>query len=275
MAVKRTLRAAFLAAAALIALLSGYFLLKSPSHERAWKREYAELPSVAIAGDRVTVTKVRDFSYGEDGTVTEARYHDVTVALSDLTSVWYGLSHFYDHGFAHTFLSFGFADGRYLVISVEARQERGESYGPLKGLLRNYELIYVVGEERDIIGVRTHIRKERVLLYELNLDAARVRRLFLQMLDDVDRIYRRPVFYNTLTDNCTTNIVKNADNISTLQRLFDYRILLPGYSDGLAVDIGAIATDLPLDELRESARLDPRGIALDAPDFSTRIRRRP
>ena len=271
----RMRRASLLAVGAPVALLAGSLLLKSPSHERAWKQEYAELPSVDIAGDRVAVTKVRDFSYGDDGTVIEARYHDTTVLLSNLASVWYGISHFEDFGLAHTFLSFGFADGRYLVISVEARQEMGESYGPLKGLMRNYELIYVVGEERDIIGLRTHVRKERVLLYELALSATRARRLFLQMLENIDRIYRQPAFYNTLTDNCTTNIVKNAERISTLQKLFDYRILLPGYSDGLAVDIGAIATDLPLDELRESARLDPRGIALDAPDFSTRIRRRP
>lgn len=273
MTFKRTCFTATLALSVVIAVSTGYLLLKTPSHDRSWKKEYAELPSVERAGDSATIRNVRDFSYGDDGTIVEARYHDVSVSLGDLTSVWYGISHFQDYGLAHTFLSFGFGDGRYLAISVEARQEIGESYGPIDGLLRSYELIYLVGEERDIIGLRTHIRKERVLLYQLNLDAVRGRALLEDMLASVDRIHREPTFYNTLTDNCTTNIVQHAEGVSAFDRLTDYRILLPGYSDGLAVEIGAVVTSLPLDQLREKSRLDPQGIMLDDPDFSTRIRR--
>ena len=264
---------AILVLAAVLAGLAGYLLLKAPRHDRDWKQEYARLPTVERAADRVTVRNVRDFAYDKDGAIAEARYHDVTASFGDLTSAWYGIAHFTDYGLAHTFLSFGFSDGRYLVFSVEARQEVGEDYGVIGGLLRNYELVYVVGSERDIIGLRTHFRKNRVLLYKLSLNAARRRALFEDMLDSVAAIQARPSFYNTLTDNCTTNIVEHADELSAIQRFFDYRILFPGYSDGLALEIGAISTSLPLDRLRAASRLEPQGIALDDPDYSARIRR--
>lgn len=270
---RRIRRPATLAVGAGMATLAAVLLLKQPSHERGWKPEYARLPAVARTGDLATVTNVRDFAYRDDGTVLEARYRDETLAIAKLSSAWYGIAHFADHGLAHSFLSFGFDDGRYLAFSVEARQEFGEDYGLIGGLLRNFELIYVVGTERDIIGLRTHIRKNRVLLYELSLSAQRRRALFEDMLRSVAALQAAPSFYNTLTDNCTTNIVQHADELSAFERFFDYRILLPGYSDGLAVEIGAVATDLPLEQLRAASRLDPDGIALDDPDFSTRIRR--
>ena len=133
-----------------------------PSHDRDWKTEFAVLPKVAFAGDSMTIKNIRNFSYAADETVREASYYDGTYDLSTLTSIWYGISHFSGYGLAHTFLSFGFAGGKYLTISIEARQEVGESYHPLEGLLRRYEIMYVVADERDVIGLRTHVRGEKV-----------------------------------------------------------------------------------------------------------------
>lgn len=255
--------------------LGGWLMAKSPSHDREWKPEYRVLPSVAISGDKVTVHNIRNFSYQPDGTIKDPRYYDRTFDLSKLASAWYGISHFHDYGLAHTFLSFGFNDGHYLVISVEARQEVGESYDPLKGLLRNYELIYVLGDERDIIGLRTHIRRERVYLYELKISMDTARRVLTDMLTIARDIHEHARFYNTLTDNCTTNIVDQARNLSGFRKLLNYhRILLPGYSDALAYDLGLIRTDLPLPELRRLSLLDPGACALDDPEFSAKIRRK-
>ncbi len=264
-----------LSSAALIAFVVGsvWLAMKSPMHDRLWKTEYAQLPRVELDGDVATVRNVRNFSYDADGGVRVARYEDRSYDLASLTGVWYGISHFYDYGLAHTFLSFAFADGQYMVISVEARQEVGESYHPVTGLLRNYELIYVVGDERDIVGLRTHIRKERVYFYELRLPLATARRVLGELIERINQIHDAPEFYNTITDNCTTSLFRHAERVSTFDMYTDYRIILPGYSDALGYELGVIATDAPLDEVRARARIEPAGFGLDDPAFSAKIRK--
>ena len=254
------------------AVLALVMFLRTPALERDWKTEYAVLSEIAFDGEIVGLRNIRNFSYRPDGAIEEVAYYDGDYDLAALTSVWYGLSHFTDYGLAHSFLSFGFADGRFLAISIEGRQEVGEDYHPVSGLLRNFELVYIVADERDVIGLRTHIRKQRVYLYALTLTPADSRGLLRSLLVSVQETGRQPSFYNTLTDNCTTNIVKYADGISWLQRVFDYRVLLPGYSDRLAYELGLIATDRPLEQVREAAYLDPARTAPDDPDFSSKIR---
>lgn len=271
---KRRLVAPLLGLALLIAL-GGFAVpmsLKSPSHQRHWKPEYAVLPQAESAGDLVTIRNVRNFAYAPDGSVHNADYDDRSYDTATLSSMWYGISHFADHGLAHTFLSFGFENGEYLAISIEARQEVGESYHPIAGLLRNYELIYLAGDERDIIGLRSHIRAERVLLYRVLVDQASVRQMFRNMVERINEINEAPEFYNTLTDNCTTGILRYAKRLSVFDRYFDYRVLLPGYSDEVIYDLGVFATHLPLEELREQAWIDPAVTAIDDPEFSRRIR---
>ncbi len=271
---KRRAVATLLGLALLIAL-GGFAVpmwLKSPSHQRDWKPEYAVLPQAEKAGDLVTIRNVRNFSYDPDGGLRNADYDDRSYDTSTLVSMWYGISHFSDYGLAHTFLSFGFENGEYLAISIEARQEVGESYHPIAGLLRNYELIYLAGDERDIIGQRSHIRGERVLLYQVLVDEASVRQMFRNMVERINEIGEAPEFYNTLTDNCTTSILRYAERLTIFDRYFDYRVLLPGYSDEVAYDLGVLSTERPLAELREKARIDPAVTAVDDPDFSRKIR---
>lgn len=250
-----------------------FVLLRAPSHNRDWKIEYAILPKVAVAGDLVTVRNIRNFTYAPNGTVLKASYYHRTYDVSTLTSVWYGISHFYGFGLAHTFLSFGFEGDRYLALSIEARQEIGESYHPINGLLRDYELMYVVGDERDIVGLRTHSRSEKVYLYRINVSKEVAKEFLFAMFQTVNDIYSRPQFYNTLTDNCTTSILKHAKKVSFWDRNFNYKALLPGYSDELAYDLGVISNDRSLQELRERAFIDPGRIAIDDPQFSLRIRK--
>ena len=262
-----------LAAVVAVASMVGFVLLKTPSHDRNWKTEHARLPVAEFEEQRVTVRNVRNFSYNPDGGIREAEYFDHTYDLGKVTELWYGISHFYGYGLAHTFLSFGFADGARLVLSIEARQEIGETYRPLTGLFRNYELIFVIADERDVIGVRTHVRGERVYLYRIKANLEYIRRFLRIMLDRVNGIQTRPEFYNTIIDNCMTGILEHVEGLSWFDIFFDYRVLLPGYSDEVAYELGILVGDGSLAELRAAARLDPARTAIDDQDFSDKIRR--
>jgi hypothetical protein len=142
-------------------------ILRVPSHDRDWRPGHARLPNVTLAGDRVSIEGFRDFSYGPGGTPSETRYQEESYRLSEIESLWYGISHFGPFGLAHTFLSVGFADGRYLALSIEV-------YNPLLGLFGAYELIIVAGSERDVIGLRSHRRGERVYLYRIDVPKASI-----------------------------------------------------------------------------------------------------
>lgn len=264
------------ASVSILALCGAAFALfltaKSPSHARNWKTEYKVLPAIEFDGSRMTVRNIRNFAYSPDREIQEIRYYDRTFDLNALESAWYGISHFAGLGLAHTFLSFGFQNGEFVTVSVEARLEVAESYHPVTGLFRNYELAYVIGDERDIIGLRTHIRKEKVYLYRLEIDTATAGRVFREMLETADRVYRTPRFYNTLFDNCTTNLIDLAKNLSFFEKYFDYRILLPGFSDELAYEKEVVRTDVPLEQLRESSLLDSKACQIEDPDFSEKMR---
>lgn len=248
-------------------------MFRSPSHDRNWAQSQAVLPSIAFDGPLATVRNVRNFRYDAAGAVTDPGYEDRTYDLSQVTSVWYGIAHFSSFdGLAHSFLSFEFADGQYLALSIEARREEGVRYNPFYGLFRAYEIIYVLADERDVIGLRSHIEGNRVLLYPMQMGAADGGELLRILLSEADEITRTPRFYNTLTDNCITGITDHSKRISFWRRTFDYRILLPGYSDDLAFDIGSLWPGVSLEEARRRATIDPDSGPIDSPQFSVQIR---
>jgi len=272
---KRRLRVALFVLTGALVVTVLVVQMRSPNSEGDWQTVHSVLPLAEIEGERLTIRNLRNFTYGDDGAVSEARYEDRSYNLSDLQSVWYGLSHFGPLGLAHSFLSFGFADGDYLALSVEARLETHQSYSPFLGLMRAYELIYVAADERDVIGLRSHVRGEEVLLYPIEVEPARAKELLLIMLGTMNELYERPRFYNTLLDNCTTNILQHAERLTNWDLYTDYRVILPGYSDALAYQIGAIANDLPLTQARDRARIDANGVGPRNPLFSRAIRSLP
>ena len=147
---------------------------------------------------------------------------------------------------AHVFLSFGFANGEHVAISVEARRQRGERYSPLRGLFRCYELIYIVGEESDLIGLRANVRHEPVYIYPVKADATQARQLFISMLRRADRLRTAPEFYQTLTNTCSSNLLEHVNALRRTPIGTDWRIVLTGFSDELAAEWGplVIAGDL-------------------------------
>jgi hypothetical protein len=232
------------------------------------------LPRVAFDGRLVHVRGVRDFRHDAPGGPAAA-YDDRTYDLDRLDRVWYVLSPFGTgwRGPAHSFLTFGFADSAFVSISVEARRPEGAAFSPVKGALRRFELMYVIGDERDVIGLRALTWDDPVHLYPMRATPEQARELFVEMLKRAQEIERRPEFYNTFTNNCATNILAPVNLIATRRIPYGMDVLFPGYSDRLAHRLGLIDTELPLDEARERFRINERArAAADDPDFSLRIR---
>lgn len=258
--------------AAGVLLLSAYYLFTSPTNSGPWKALYQRLASAEIAGDQVVITNFRRARYDAAGEPENIRWQERRVDLSALQDVWYGISVFAEPGLAHTFLSFDFGDGDPVVISVEARQRPDQEYAPVAGLLDRFHLIYVIADERDIIGLRSHLRREEVFFQPLSFSRERAVTLFLSMLQRANSLAGQPEFYNTLTSNCTNSLLRDTD-FPAWRRYLDWRILLPGYSDHVAYEFGILDQRYSLDQLRAAARIDPASFPLEAPDLSARIRK--
>ncbi len=250
--------------------------VRRPSYAHSYRPEQALLPSIAIDGSRVHIDHVRTFRYGPDSSV-EPGYAERVYDLDRIRRVWFGVSPFAGlwRGPAHTFVSFEFADSVFIGISVEARKETGEDYSPFAGALRNYELMYVIADEPDLVGLRAVTWRDPVYLYPGRASPEQVRRLFLAMLRRAQELEHRPEFYNSVTDNCTTNIARAINEVTPGRVGWNYALALPGYSDRLALRLGLLDTDLPLDSARAHFRVDERARAVtpaDSAAFSTLIR---
>ena len=259
------------------ALLGGGLLWTraEPSGSGSFVAEHARQAEVVIDGGQVTIRNFRDFIHHSADSAT-IRYVERTFDLGDVETVWYVLTPFSDdwRGPAHSFLSFGLADSSFVAVSVEARRERGEDYSMVGGLLHRYEVHYVIGSELDLIGLRAVHRDPAVLVYPMRATAEAARALLEDMLRRAERLRHAPEFYNTLLNNCTTNILDHVNTIAPGDPIpWGPRILLPGYSDQLAYERGLIDTELSLEEARARFRVNERArLHAGRPDFSRRIR---
>jgi hypothetical protein len=257
--------------AALYLAVLAWWIAIPPSHDRNWRPEVAVMPRVTIDGDRVRLTGVRNFDYRSRNDFT-VRYEEREVSLSHLTALDFYVSYWSEGAVGHTFVSFIFDNAPPLSISIETRPEVGESFAPVASLFKQFELIYVVGDERDLVGVRTNHRGEQVFLYRLNTSADDARRLLLVYLARINELADRPEFYHLLSNSCTINIVRYANAVGRPGR-FDIRHLLNGFIDSYLYHSGRVDTTLPFDELRQRSRINEAAQAADgAPDFSQRIR---
>ena len=249
------------------------FLIKQPSNDRDWNTDQQILPHAEIYGSEITIFNIRNINYRTE-TDFDIRYYYKTFDLEKIQTVDYVVEPFEDwRGPAHTFLSFGFENDEYIAISVEIRKEKGESFSPWKGLLREYELMYVIADEKDVIKLRTNFRKDDVYLYPIKTSKEKIQELFLDMIAKTNELKENPEFYNTLTSTCTTNIVTHVNKIIENPIGFSYKILLPGFSDELALEHGLIDTNLSLEEAREKFQINDLAEKYgNAPDFSVKIR---
>ncbi|WP_456269198.1 DUF4105 domain-containing protein [Kushneria sp. AK178] len=246
-----------------------------PHGDRDWADDMAHLPRAEIQGDRVTIDNVRHFDWHTRDRYTQ-RWEQRTYDLSELESTDLIVSYWMGPAIAHTLVSFGFADGRQLVFSVEIRRQRGETFSAIGGFFKQFELALIAADERDIVRTRSNVRHEDVYLYRVALPDDAARKLFLAYLDQADELRDTPAFYNTLTSNCTTLV------FDMVQRIIpglpgDYRLLLSGYLPGYLYDLDALDTSRSMDELKSRGYINFRAQAADnqghtAPGFSAMIR---
>lgn len=257
---------------ALLVLLLAWLGIR-PRNDRDWHPYQQVLAHAEFQGDSVVIRDLRNFRFAAEGGFTPG-YEDRTLRLQDLDSLWFVLSPFSEwKGPAHTMLSFGFGS-EYVTVSIEARKEAGEAYSPWKGLLKRYELMYVVGDERDLVGLRTEQYGDDVYLYPVRATPEQARALFLEMMQEANALYERPKFYNSILSACGSGIARHVNRIAGKRAIpLSYKVLLPAYSDELLMDLGLIETDLPLPEARAAHRINGRAAgAAGREDFSRIIR---
>lgn len=258
---------------AAIVLMMGWWSTIKPSHERVWADDVARMVTGRVQDSVVTLDQVRNFDWRSDTDYTQ-RWEQRQYDLNQLQSVDVALSYWMGPAIAHTLVSFGFADGRYLTFSIEIRKERGESFDAIAGFFKRFETVLIAADERDILRVRTNVRGEDMYLYRLKMPPEAMRSLFLSYLDEGTVLKREPRFYNTLIANCTTIVFEMARRIDPGLPL-DWRLLASGYLDRYLFDIGALAGQGGFDSLRQQAHITGKARAADKEvDFSGRIRPR-
>ena len=247
----------------------------TPSNERDWRPELARTPRAQIDGQLYRLTNIRNNSYlSEDEYVVV--YLDRQIRLDQIQSVDFVVAPFVKAPkLAHTILSFGLDDGSYLAISVEVRKELGEKYSPVLGLGRKYELAYVLSDERDVIRLRTEHHGANVYVYPTVVNPQQAQALFADVIERMNRLADHPEFYNSITNNCTTNLAGHVNEVSPGKINYGWKVLLPGLSAEYAYELGLLDNRIPFEDLTSISQVNSLAKEhFDDPDFSQRIRSR-
>jgi hypothetical protein len=254
-----------------VVLVGLWWVTIAPSNSRDWSPDVARTARAVFVDSSVSIQNVRNFKYRSESDY-DPHWETRTYDLDRIRGVDLFLSFWGPTQIAHTIVSWDFDDGQHLAISIETRKEKGESYSALRGFFRQYELYYVVADERDLIGLRTNYRGEQVYLYHIRASASQARALLVDYLGEINQLAEHPQWYNALTQNCTTTIRGHAQNVGAGGRL-DWRLLANGRLDQLLYERGEINTRLPFDKLRARSNITANAKAAgDSPDFSSRIR---
>ena len=256
------------------ALALGWWLSIEPTNDRDWTAETARLAHATIEGNLVHVNNIRNFTYRTETDFIPA-YYNKTFDLNKLDSVDLYAVYWMGPAIAHTMISFGFGEEDFLVVSIEARKEKGEGYSTIKGFFRQYELIHIVGDERDLVRLRTNVRNnppEQVYRYTVGGPTEKARNFFLAYIDAINQQYLQPQFYNTLLTNCT-NVIWMHSRINPDHLPFSWKVLASGYLPEYLYEMDVIENSLPFAELERRAHVNPRARAVgDVVDFSRLIR---
>ncbi len=248
-----------------------------PSNDRNWQVDASKIAYASIEGDLVTVHDIRNFSYHSEFDYSPD-YYDKTFDLNKLEGVDLFAVYWMGPAIAHVIMSFDFGENNHLAVSIEARKEEGEGYSTIKGFFRQYELMYIVADERDVIGLRTNYRKdppEHVYRYRIKAPKENIKHLFLKYVERINELYETPVFYNSLLHNCTTTIWLNSQEVNPDHVPFSWKILVSGYLPEYLYEADRLDQQLPFAKLRDQAYVNPllKGREI-SPLFSSIIRPR-
>lgn len=244
-----------------------------PASNRDWDPSVAVLPSVTFNGDYITVHNLRNFDYITKNEFIP-RYEDRSYDLNKLKRLDFIVSRWSDNpGIAHTMLSFCFGENDYLCVSVEVRKARDQTYEIIPGIFKQYELIYVLADERDLIRLRTNYRKERVYIYPTTVSPRKTRELLIDILEGANRLNAHPQFYRAIGRNCTTTLVRHINHIAEIPMEWSRGLIMNGYSDELAYQDGYISHALPFPETRQLHMVTEIAQPyIHSPEFSSEIR---
>ena len=260
---------------ALVGIGTAIFISRTdPSLVGNWAPDQAVMPSIHfLKKNKVRINNIRDINYRTTQDFDLA-FYDRTINLDDVESAWLIISPFGSFGVAHTFVSFGLKDGTFLSISIEIRRKKGKQFNAVKAFFRQFEMMYVIADESDVIKVRTNTIKATVRLFPIQTEKKCIQAVFVDMLKRADKLSIEPEFYNTLWNNCTTNIIKHARRFSDKPiPLWDIRYLLPENIDKIAYKLNMIDTHLSYEAAREHFDITELAQASeDAKDFSNAIR---
>jgi hypothetical protein len=246
--------------------------VRTPSHDREWETGQEKLPRIVFEEDVFTIENLRDFTW-TGSFEAEENYIEDSFDLREMDSVDVIISHFSDfEGLAHIFLSFGFTDGRHISISLETRREKGEKFSPFWGLLDQFEIIYVVATDQDLIGLRTGHRNERVYVYPTVATPVQAQELFVRLARNINDVYEEPVMYNTLFRNCTNAITREVEAMTTLDFPITYKGILPGFFDEVLYEVGVIDASKPFEEVKRGSLVNNALVDEDRDNFAVHVR---
>lgn len=252
-----------------------WFSIK-PTNNRNWQPDNAETANADINGDQVTIHNVRNCDYRTETDYTcqwETRSFNLSnLRGADIFITWWGPTLI-----AHPIVSYDFGDQGHVPMSIETRDEVGQSYSAIRGFYRQYMLTYIVSDERDVVRLRTNFRHdpdEEVYLFRTTVKPELAQKIFLSYLRRANELHQSPEWYNALTNNCTTNIDVSASHARGRGTVWDWRVLLNGKMDEMMYEHGTLVTGgLPLPALKAQAHINPAAHAADgSPDFSRLIR---
>lgn len=248
-----------------------WWLSIEPRNDRDWQPDVAQLARAELRGEQLRFRNLRNFDYRSESDYT-ARWEERSFDLPKLRGLDLSIVYWGSPYIAHTILSWDFEGGPPLAISIETRKQKGESYSALRGFFRQFELYYVVSDERDVVRLRTNFRGEQVYLYRLRTPPARARALLLDYVAAINGLADKPVFYNALTDNCTTAIRLHANHAIEVIPL-NWKWIANGFLDEWLYEHGVISRALPFAALKQASLINARALAAgDGADFSVRIR---
>ncbi len=242
-----------------VAALALNWALARPSHDRAWRAEYARLPEVERLSDRVRLRNVRNWDYAPDGTPRARDWIDVEIDPAKLTGTYFLMEPFGSvDAIAHTMLAFAFEDGSAYVASIEARREEDESYDAVKAaVLPVFEYMFVWTTERDMYGNSEFVAGDALYMYELNLPPDQQRAVLDAMLAGTADLAARPRFYNTLFSNCTNVLARTINDVNKGAVPFHMAWYLPGYADEFLFERGFLKRAGGFARTRDAAHISP------------------
>jgi hypothetical protein len=247
----------------------------NPSNDRSWVNDNARTSYCEINGDEVILYNVRDFRWRTTRDYDE-RWTERRFRISDCTKIWFVLEYFYPEQkpIAHTIFSFEFADGTRLACSIEVRREKGEKFSPIRGLMREFEIMYVWATESDVVGVRSRCRDSETHLFEgVILGEGNQCRILESYLRRSNKLHDEPEWYNSILNNCTTNIVRHVNEVYPGRVPRALAVILPGLSPKLLRRNNLVRLRGTLEDEMKLNQIEPRARAWDGEcDFGDWIR---